>query len=338
MVENGSNSSKLEKKLVGEWSNMIGPTIVAKDGSLRGFLEETFMRFKVSHSPQLGMEYFFSSKTGFPSPIIRIDMPLITERVSPIQGFFEIEARPAGLGVDSALFPEHRDAFAQYIDQLRSALNLPLAIKMFPYSQNPRHDPGGEKKAFAELVGIPFFGVGQEPDVLEDFYYFVYGNTGEVSDLERFEGRSLFPVRDDGNKNYLVEMGAAQPADRVKVSQKLGLGVPFVLKPRKGMWAQDVTVYPGDTVKHRFTGFASEDDVHELLAGPEFNDRYLCQSFFSPGQIRLGRDSYLAMARVYAFANLETGRYDVSNGIYMARQNIRLHGTADAITGQLLLK
>lgn len=331
------NGFEIVKKQIGEWENNIGPDITATDGTLVRYLEQQFARFRGAYQPAQGLEYFFFTETGFPSPIIRVDMPLIVQDVSPVQGFFEIESRPAGLGIDSALFPEHRERLSEYIDILRRALDMPLAVKMFPYSQNPRHDPSGEKREFAQQVGIPFFDVGEQPDEIDDFLYFVYGNTGANGEVEAFERRSLFPVRDDGNKDYLVSMGAASVADRIAVSKKIGLGVPFVLKPRKGMWAQDVVVYPGEEGRARFDGFASERDIHALIGQPSFPDRYLCQSFFNPGQVRFGKDPYLAMARVYAFANLRTGRYEVSNGIYVARQNIRLHGTADAVTGKLVI-
>lgn len=333
-----NSATELRTVQVGEWSNTLGPIIVAdKDNSLRTYLNSMFALFKESYRPAEGFEFFFFKETGFPSPIIRIDMPLATVRVGALQGFFEIEARPAGLGVDSALFEEHRDAFANYLKELSGSLQKPLALKMFRYSQNPRHDPGGEKREFAQLVGIPFFDKDERPENIDDFYYLVYGNQGNLEEIAEFEDRSLFPVRDDGNKDYLVTMGAAQVADRIAVSQKLGMGIPFVLKPRKGMWAQDVLVYPGNSGKRLFDGYASENDVHDLIGSARFEDRYLLQTFFNPGRVEFGRDPYLAMARIYAFANLETGEYELSNGIYMARQNIRLHGTSDAITGQLVL-
>lgn len=328
----------VEKVMVGEWSNTVGPPIpVDQDGSLTRYLDNMFAMFSQAYQPEEGFEFFFYKRFGLPSPIIRIDMPLVPNAVAATQGFFEIESRPAGLGVDSALFEDQREALKSYIDLLRATLGKELAVKVFPYEQSSAHDPEGEKKAFAQSMGIPFFGVNEMPADIDEFFYFVYGNKGDSSTLEEFESRSLFPVRDDGNKNYLVSMGAAKVADRIDVSKKLSLGVPFALKPRKGMWAQNVQMYPGDSNRNRFVGYATKDEVHSLIGNEgAFEDNFLVQPFFRPGVVRIGQEPYLAMARIYGLANPETGRYEVSNGIYVARQNIRLHGTSDAITGKLV--
>lgn len=330
---------KLEIKsvAVGEWDLLLGQDVQIEDStSLQKYLERLFSSYTGSYKPESNMEYFFYEKTGMPSPIIRVDMPLKTKSVSLGQGFYEIEARPAGLGVDSLLFEDHKDIFRKTIDNLRDQLGRKIAVKMFPYIQNPVNDPSGEKAEFARLMGIDFFHIGEEPDDLDDYYFLTYGNSGSLEDLQRFEERSLFPVRDDGNKDYLVQMGAASIADVVSVSRKLSLDAAFILKPRKGMWAQNVLLYTGKGSKKRVNGFAEKDDVVRLIESGNIED-FLLQGFITPGNITINGSSYLAMARIYAIADLSTKKYIAKNGIYIARQNIRLHGTSDAITGRLIL-
>ncbi|MEK7070176.1 MAG: hypothetical protein AAB966_00035 [Patescibacteria group bacterium] len=327
---------QIERKIIGDWSSLIGPTIKLENSeSFDNFIRGTFDKFQEAYKPEPGYEYFFYQNTGLPSPIIRIDMPLVLGSVEENQGIYEIETRPAGLGLDSMLFEEHRATFRRYIDLLQIILERPFAVKMLPYIQDSRHDPGGEKREFAQLMGIPFFDKDEEPDNIDDFLYFVYGNCSTVPTLQKYEERSLFPVRDDGNKNYLVQMGKASIADLVTVSRKMNLGASFVLKPRKGMWAQDVQMYPG-ALRTKYDGFALEKDIVRVIEDGKI-ENYLLQPFISPGLLDIDGKEYCAMARVYGLANMTTHSYDPVNGIYIARRNVRLHGTSDAITGELLL-
>lgn len=330
-------NQELRQVSVGDWINMVGPDVkIQEPQSLQTYLDTLLKNYTLAYKPESGYEYFFYEKIGMPSPIIRVDMPLITNSVRTNQGFYEIEARPAGLGVDSLLFNDHREIFKKAIDSLSNQLGRKIAIKMFNYEQNPVNDPAGEKAEFAKLMGIDFFAVGEEPSNLDDYYFLTYGNTGRTEDLQKFEDRSLFPVRDDGNKDYLVQMGAASIADVVSLSRKLSLDASFILKPKKGMWAQNLIPYVGKGTKKRVNGFAERDDVVRLIESGSIED-FLLQGFITPGNILINDESYFAMARIYAIADLNTQTYSATNGIYIARQNIRLHGTSDAITGRLIL-
>lgn len=320
---------------LGEWSIQIGPEVhLGNESNLKGFLTHTLRGYKDTFAPTPGTEHAYYRMHGVSSPIVRIDMPLVTDGVSPDQGIFEVEARPAGLGIAAEVFPDLTQYFVGATEQVQSG-GHEVAVKVLPYVNAPQHDSLTEKARFADSIGVPIYGPGEHMSPQEGVLYYVYGDSPEAGDnVEAFERQSLFPVRDDGNKDYLIQMGLAEAATPELVAQKLHNAEPFVMKPAKGMWAQDFFVKTPGGRDGRINGRSTNAKIEAAIA--QNPTGYLTQPLHMPGRMQIGGSDMLAMARVFALHNPATGDYEPIGGMYVARNNIRLHGTSDAITGQIV--
>lgn len=329
------SGSRIEQ--IGDWEVRVGPEVtLGADSNLEPFLQTSLDQFVEAYNPPEDQRYFFHSQFGLPSPIVRFDMPLEDGEVGG--GIYEIESRPAGLAIVSHLQPELLGAFRGSVEQIQGITGKQVAIKMLPYEQSSQNDPSGEKRMFADMLGVPFVEAGEQPEPDPDSLYLVYGNSSEAGDdVKAYEGQSLFPVRNDGDKSYLVTMGRATFPTPDMVDQALDANQPFILKPGQGMWAQDFFPYVGSGNKAK--GRVTASKIRSLYRDQE-NDRlgeFIMQPFIPPGKIEFPgyEKPQNAMARVYAVADLATGTYNVVGGMYVARDNLRLHGTSDATTGNI---
>ena len=320
---------------LGEWSMNLGPEItVGPESHLKEFLSETLVQYRESYRPAPGTEHAYYQMYGASSPIVRVDMPLPTGAVAPDQGIFEVEARPAGLGISALAFPDLNQYFQGASEQVLASGHK-IAVKVLPYARAATHDSIMEKALFAESIGAPIYGPGELTEPEQGTLYYVYGDSAEAGDdVEAFERQSLFPVRDDGNKDYLITMGLAQAANPALIAEKLAAGETFAMKPRRGMWAQDCYIKTGAGKEGKING---RDTASKIQGAVDANpDAYVVQPLHMPGKIDLGLEKpLLGMARVFALHNQQTGDFDVVGGVYVARSNIKLHGTSDAVTGRL---
>lgn len=320
---------------LGEWSINLGPEITAgPESRVKEFLTETLANYRDAYRPTPGTEHAYYQMHGVSSPIVRVDMPLPTGGVTPDQGIFEVEARPAGLGISAMAFPDLNQYFQGANEQVLTGGHK-VAVKVLPYARAAMHDSITEKALFAESIGAPIYGPGELTEPEEGTLYYVYGDSAEAGDdVAAFERQSLFPVRDDGNKDYLITMGLAEAASPALIAQKLAGGETFAMKPRRGMWAQDCYIKTASGKEGKINGRDTASKIQGAVdADP---DAYLVQPLHMPGKIDLGLEKpLLGMARVFALHNQETGNFDVVGGVYVARSNIKLHGTSDAVTGRM---
>ncbi len=157
---------------------------------------------------------------GIPSPVIRVDM-IPVEREEDVQkSIYEVEARPAGLGVMLSLTPER-------IDQWKSAL---IFCQGFVSIESSVQDD----KIAAEILKLPYYTEvpqGRGPYWIRNNYH-----NSKIA-LEDF---SLVPIRDD--RKYLIKLGIAEVA---KID-KLDWSKPFVVKPLIGSRTEEIEIYvPG---------------------------------------------------------------------------------------------
>lgn len=165
-------------------------------------------------------------------------------------------------------------------------------------------------------------------------------------DLDQLVGRSIAPVLTKGDKGYGEAMGLWTPVDtQKKLATTLEAGVPVVLKPRVGSKLTDVKVWlpPGETelfsdkvvtarsMKNK--GAATRGKIETTFGNHP--DGMYAQPFHSPMVSEIEGQEVFVGHRSYWGYNIEDGSYEPLGGLWMARPNLLLHGTRDAIVGPL---
>lgn len=241
-----------------------------------------------------------------PSPIIRVDMAPV-EREEDIQGFiYEVEVRPAGLGVMLSLTPEK-------VKQWESAL---IFCQGFVSIESSVQDD----KIAAEILKLPYY--TEVPQDIGPYWVRTNYRNGKIACLEDF---SLVPIRQDGDKSYLVKLGMAEMA---KID-KLDWSKPFVVKPLMGSKMEEIEIYVPSFLQKEF-GSAGVSTMSRVKRTISNGRPYLVQRFISPKEEYIDGKKGWTIWRIYFGWH---GKYRFIGGLWNWRPNLRIHGATDAVMG-----
>ncbi len=152
------NRRTIEESSFGEFKVNVGPEFclpkVIKE-AFEGFLNSDFIAsHRRSSQPN---KTIFQANTGLPSPIVRIDASSIVDPKNPCNSIFEVEARPAGLGLLTEMFgvvePVRR------VFQLVSELTqMPIALATLPSvtGMGGGRDRSVDTRLLAKHVDLPY--------------------------------------------------------------------------------------------------------------------------------------------------------------------------------------
>ncbi len=241
---------------------------------------------------------------NIPSLIVRMDCT-----INIIEGnlaVYEIEERPAGIGIASLVNPQFKENF----ERLRKEWP-PFKVLL-----SPRRN-GGDDYLWGDIALSPTSNglllVRAEPEERE-FWSLV--------------PRAVAPIRNKGAKGYGVSLGLWS---RVSDPELLPWREAFVLKPLQGSKCRGVEIWvPG---KKKIPGSSTRTRILKVLK--EKGEMYL-QKFFPPLKIELGGEEFWGVFRFFFGFSLKKNAYVPLGGVWMARKNLRLHGASDAVTGPLL--
>ncbi len=242
-----------------------------------------------------------------PSPLIRVDMAPVNVGGNVPAALYEVETRPAGLGVLLSLLPQKKALWQEVFAHCRGFVRTP-------------ESPIQDDQLCAEILGLPFFeSIGEvnghrplwiRSDVLD-----------EVEDI------SLVPIREDGDKRYLLRLGLAE---RIS-SRDLDFDQNFAIKPIRGARCTDVQIYLNSQTRKKFAGSATKSQIQRIISGRE--DQFLVQSFIAPEEINYqDKPSWLIWRIFFGWIN---GRYEPVGGLWVARRSLKIHGARDSICGPL---
>jgi hypothetical protein len=250
-------------------------------------------------------------KFGIPSVLVRLDCVVTDEGL----GVYEIEERPAGLGIACIVNPEFKIRFHSWLKSYE--WNLAVVIS----HRRANHDDG----IWASEFNVPLFNGSYPSEILENHALLVRAEP-EEEDYLFLATHSLFPIRLKGWKGYGVKLGLWEP-----IPSELDL-LPwdkgFVTKPSQGSKMKDVFLWHPS----RAPGVATRTKIENMIKSGRVA---YWQRWISPEQHPFLPDGYRLIRRVY-FALLPDRGWTYLGGLWNARPNFRIHGASDAIFGPVV--
>ncbi len=251
----------MEKRMIG-WEINIGkgrkilPSIVAK---LENFLNERWLPVIRG----LGGSWWGIENLGIPSPVIRIDISpkILNSDIPPEKGIYEIEMRPAGLGIVLTLLPgrkkEWQEIFLSF--NCRGIIHIESSIK--------------DDEIAATMLGLPFY--RQIPqDFRPPFWVRTNCRVGPMTEL--LERVSLVPICSDGNKSDLVYLGLAK---LIRDEKDIEWKIPFVVKPLIGARMEGVEIYVPGSGSKDLPGVSTKSRIERTIMN---NRSIILQEFIPP--------------------------------------------------------
>jgi len=334
-VETGHyNLTDKERGRLGNWEFSIGFTREVKRETIK-LLESFLDKYAKAALPCPPITYA-ERVFGIPSCLVRIDASFeaLNRNSSEEEikkGIYEVEARPAGLGVFLTIAlrdnPEMIKHFGEVFNQFEGFGGFVILPSVGPRAEDTR--------TAAEILRLPFYELGRTPP--KSGLLWVRGGNEDRQNLketfDRLEQQSLCPVSGHGDKNYLLKMGLARP---VNSPDELPWDEGFVIKPLVGSKMDGVAIYlPPAKQKEYFgkkppQGLSTRTKVLNLL---EENSRpFIFQKISLP----LREGNQFTIARLYFGWELIENKWKFIGGLWNSRPNLRVHGASDAVLGLLI--
>ncbi len=238
---------------------------------------------------------------GTPSLLVRLDCVVAEGKLY----LYEVEERPAGAGVARLMNPQ----FAQLFGEL--CKNWPEVTVV----SCPRRR-GGDDYLWASRVVV-----GAENAPTDGIL--LLRCEPEQEEFHSFESRSISTLREEGNKSYGVELGLWSV---VSHPDQLPWEQGFALKPVRGSKSKDIVIW---TTTKKDKGVSTRSQVERVLAK---NGQMYCQSLIRPMIGLSGPFIY----RVFFGRGAQGWR--CLGGVWMARNNLTIHGAGDSITGPVVIE
>ncbi len=117
---------------LGEFKVNLGPEFRLPEAIKVAFEDFLNTRFIDSHRrTSQPHKTIFQANTGLPSPIVRIDASSIVDPMKPQDSMFEVEARPAGLGILTEMFGVV-EPIRRVFERVSALTNMPIAFAALP--------------------------------------------------------------------------------------------------------------------------------------------------------------------------------------------------------------
>ncbi|MFZ2125734.1 MAG: hypothetical protein WA087_04370 [Candidatus Saccharimonadales bacterium] len=243
---------------------------------------------------------WIQNEFGIPSFIVRVEGVPVGDRFH----FFEIEERPAGVGITAM----HSQPFAE---------NLGKLTKIWP--------------AFKVLVSDARQGAGDDylwreivtPEKVQDSDLLIIRAEPEETEFHRFMNRSVSSLVEKGNKIYGEKFGWWKT---VSDESELPWGSPFVIKPCQGSKARGLEIW--DPIKKR-QGCSTKSRIIRTLSKA---GKMYCQPLADP----IAHEDGMMFYRIFYGFDPCFGEWVCLGGCYNVRPNLRIHGASDAFFGALV--
>lgn len=294
----------MESITLGNWQMNIGE-VKKVDREIIRALEKFFTKeWKEAVLEGIDRPWWGVKNLGIPSPIIRVDMAP-TDEVSIKNYIYEVEVRPGGLGIMLYLMPDRVKQWKSILSSCQGFVSINSSIK--------------DDKIAADILGMFYY--EEVPQEIKGAYWVRSNDRNKFTYLEDF---SLVPIRQDGDKNYLVKLGMAEMA---KID-KIDWSKPFVVKPLVGSRTEGVEIYVPGFLRKEFgsAGVSTMSRVKRVIS----NGEYLVQRFIPPHREEIDGKKGWTIWRIYfGWQN----NYKFIGGLWNWRPSLRIHGASDTVMG-----
>lgn len=243
-----------------------------------------------------------------PSLIVRLDC--VPDQEGSQLHIFEIEERPAGLGVASEI-----DAtFSSRLCTMKSQWPPFVVVR------SRRRNGAGDDYLWAPITD------DLSDPALKDSLVLVRADPDE-SQFYPLEERAISSLREKGNKDYGVAMGFWTCVSR---PDELPWQEGFCLKPMRGSKAHGIEIWDAGK-KQR--GYSTRTRIERTLHA--YGEMY-CQPLVMPFETRYP-DRRFGMARVFYGYDVNSREWRYLGGYWIARDALKIHCTPDALVGPLTI-
>ena len=252
-------------------------------------------------------ETWIQNSVGIPSLLVRFDGVDMDGEL----GVYEIEERPAGVGHTIMI----NSSFARNLDSVSKTW------PDFDVVISPKRDPADDKLwrnvvSLEDSKGLAY--VRAEPDETE---------------FAQLRSRSVSTISTEGDKSYGVDLGLWKFVDDPKQFPERE---SFVLKPMQGSKGKEMVFYIAD--KNPIPGNSRMKNVCKKLEEQvEKNGGMYLQKLIPPMQSGFDKYPYMIYRFFFGF-NFDTGQWESLGGTYFVRNNVKIHGASDSLSGALVVK
>lgn len=304
---------------VGNWEFTVGSTKeVPRDvvEALEAFLNEQWVVHVHREPPWWSIIHW-----GIPSPIVRVDMSPLCDPDNVAASIYEVEVRPAGLGIMLLLFPD------RYREDLLTRLSAVLSPcrGIINYMTNVQDD-----QLFAQFLNLPYYSILPPEIECVTPCWFRTRDPTSLTSLIKWHEASMVPVINDGHKGYLVKLGLASVLTSL---EELDWTTPFVVKPLVGSQCRDMEIYLPPSLRKEYTGFSTRQRIERKILWEQ--KTFILQPFIPPQSEFCGGLRGWSIWRIFFYGR---SRYRFLAGLWNWRPNVRVHGASDAILGPLLAR
>lgn len=257
---------------------------------------------------QFPLENTWVQRFNVPSLIVRFDGVLQNESWWQL---YEIEDRPAGIGVSCSLNPTFKEKLAWLID------TLPADVVVV---RSPNRS-GGDDHLWTQVVG--------RPEDVGDRLALVRAELRE-KEYHSLRSSSISTITTEGNKSYGVHMDLWRS---VRNPNELPWDRRFVLKPLQGTQMRNLHLWLCDRSATKRWGGSTRTKITKTLRA--LKAMYL-QEFVPP--MDSGLPEYPCMIlRVFFFYDLAvSSSWKCLGGFWNARNSFRIHGAPDTVFGPVI--
>ncbi|MDD4409767.1 MAG: hypothetical protein PHW52_03910 [Candidatus Pacebacteria bacterium] len=245
-----------------------------------------------------------------PSIVIRLDCTIRDKTIF----IYEIEERPAGIGISYCINPQ----FRLMIEGLRR--RWPVIRSLI----------SSNRKESDDRLWLPTIGF---EEALQDDCLLLVRTEPSEEDFHIFQDRSVSTLRNKGDKVYGEHMGLWKNVS-YRDYELFPWSEGFCLKPKQGSKCKGVHVWKAE-LNNKGVGISTKTQIRRVI--DDFGEMYL-QEYLAPMSLEIDGKKLYMNYRIYFGYDLEINSYSCLGGIWVARPNIRIHGASDATIGPLQIK